>query len=156
MEWEWHWDSKDSKGQEHLQGKSVEPMEPWDHGPGCLLCIPLSPPHIRPVGCELISCSASPFREAPGGQDSIQQFETLLGFLQWPLEFGPLGNSYEILKLKSDDCVQCCTGHTGIQRLLFSLGARPNPNLSLERRFTFPYHSFTVKQSSTAGAEQGK
>lgn len=104
---EWHWDSEDRQGRGHLQRNSVEPVEPWDQGMGCLLCsspfLLLPVPQIRPVCYELISCSISPFGEAQRKRPPIQQFGNLFGFLQWPLGSGLLGNNYKILKVMNDD-----------------------------------------------------
>lgn len=105
---------------------------------------PLSPSpscQIRPVCCELLSCSVSPFGEAQRRRPLLSDLKLWIStvtFRVWAtreLLGNPEGEEWLM--------IQCYKGHNGIQRLFFTLETSPNPSLFLEGIFTFPHHSLT-------------
>ena len=117
---------------------------------------PLSPSsscQIRPVCCELISCSVSPFGEAQRRKPLFSDLKLWISretFRVWAISellWNPKGEEWWT--------VQCYKGPNGIQGLLYTLKTSPNPNLFLEGMFIYLSSSFIHKPSGAAGASKG-
>lgn len=99
---------------------------------------PLSPspsPQIRPVCCELISYSVSPFEKPQRRKplfSNLNLWISTMPFRVWALRellWNPEGEEWWL--------VQCYKGHTGIQGLLLTLETSPNPNLFWKEDLSF-------------------